>query len=135
MKRGTIVLTKFPFTDLSSSKRRPAVVISKGCSERLDVIVAFISSVIPEKLSETDFLLDLEHKDFPATGLRKKSVFKMDKLATLNKSIFSGELGCLSANILRHLDIKLRTALDLKKVNWSLIPGRLKKKLSGRGIA
>ncbi len=28
MKRGTIVLTKFPFTDLSSSKRRPAVIIS-----------------------------------------------------------------------------------------------------------
>ena len=29
MKRGTIVLTQFPFTDLSTTKRRPAVIVSK----------------------------------------------------------------------------------------------------------
>ena len=29
MKRGAIVLVPFPFTDLSTSKRRPAVIISK----------------------------------------------------------------------------------------------------------
>ena len=28
MKRGTIILTPFPFTDLSNSKVRPALVIS-----------------------------------------------------------------------------------------------------------
>ncbi len=80
MKRGTIVLTKFPFTDLNSSKRRPALIISKVSNEKPDVIVAFISLVIPGRLSETDFVLDTNHKDFPGTGLRKKSVFKMDKL-------------------------------------------------------
>jgi hypothetical protein len=29
MEKGTIVLTRFPFTDLSSAKRRPSVIISK----------------------------------------------------------------------------------------------------------
>ncbi len=113
MKRGAIILTKFPFTDLSSSKRRPAVIISKDCNDKQDVIVAFISSVIPDKLSGTDFVLDMKHKAFPATGLKKESVFKMDKLATLNKSIFSGELGNLSADVLKKLEIKLKIALDL----------------------
>jgi mRNA interferase MazF len=115
MNRGTIVLTKFPFTDLSSSKRRPALVISKTCNEKHDVIVAFISSVIPDQLSETDFVLNTEHRDFPVTGLRKKSIFKMDKVATLNKSIFTGELGYLSKDIIRQLESKLMIALDLKK--------------------
>lgn len=113
MKRGTIVLTKFPFTDLSSSKRRPALIISKVSNEKPDVIVAFISSVIPGRLSETDFVLDTNHKDFPGTGLRKKSVFKMDKLATLDKTIFSGELGNLTTNILVKLEIRLKIALEL----------------------
>jgi mRNA interferase MazF len=117
MNRGTIVLTKFPFTDLTSSKRRPALVISKTSDEKQDVIVSFISSVIPDQLSETDFVLNTEHKDFIVTGLRKKSVFKMDKVATLNKSIFSGELGYLSTDIIRQLETKLMIALDLKKID------------------
>jgi mRNA interferase MazF len=116
MERGSIVLTKFPFTDLSSSKRRPALIISRVSSEKPDVIVAFISSVIPERLSDTDFVLDVNHKFFPGTGLKKKSVFKMDKLATLDKSIFSGELGSLPSHILRRLNTKLKIALALKKI-------------------
>ncbi len=46
MKKGTIVLVKFPFTDLSSAKRRPALVISDQGKTKNDVIVAFISSNI-----------------------------------------------------------------------------------------
>ena len=87
MKKGTIVLTRFPFTDLSSSKRRPAIIVSNVVKNKKDVIVAFISSVIPEKLQKTDLLIDKTNKDFSKTGLRKKSIFKMDKLATLEKSI------------------------------------------------
>lgn len=114
MKRGTIVLTDFPFTDLSSSKRRPAVIISRTSNDKVDVIVAFISSVIPDNLSETDFVLEMEHKDFAQTGLKKDSVFKMDKLATLNKAIFSGEIGALSPGILSRLETRLKIALALK---------------------
>ncbi|MCU0289578.1 MAG: type II toxin-antitoxin system PemK/MazF family toxin, partial [Acidobacteria bacterium] len=111
MERGTVVLTKFPFTDLSSVKRRPAVIISKVSNEKEDVIVAFISSVIPYELSETDFVLDIDHEDFVETGLKKKSVFKMDKLATLNKSIFTGIMGNISADILKQLECRLIIAL------------------------
>ncbi len=82
MERGTIVLTLFPFTDLTTAKRRPAVVISKTHQEKADVIVAFISSVIPSELSATDFMYDSKCKDYSKSGLKKKSVFKLDKLAT-----------------------------------------------------
>ncbi len=113
MEKKTIVLTKFPFTDLSSSKRRPAVIISQVKDEEPDVIVSFISSVIPENPKETDYILETTHKDFNQTGLKKISVFKMDKLATLEKSIFTGELGTVSDDIYKELETRLKKALDL----------------------
>lgn len=42
--KGKIVLVPFPFTDLSASKLRPALVLYEGYR---DVVVAFISSKIP----------------------------------------------------------------------------------------
>jgi mRNA interferase MazF len=115
MERGTIVLTLFPFTDLTSAKRRPAVIISKTSKDKAGVIVAFISSVIPNKLTETDLLFDSERKDYLNSGLKKPSVFKLDKLATLNKSIFTGELGIVDYITLTAIDMKLKIALDLDK--------------------
>jgi len=42
MKKGDIILVPFPFTDLSGSKNRPALVIADS---ELDVTVAFISTI------------------------------------------------------------------------------------------
>ena len=113
MKTGTIVLTRFPYTDLSSSKRRPAVILSKVHPQDPDVIVGFISSVLPNVAVDTDFILATTDVDFSKTGLKKTSVFKMDKLATLDSSIFTGSLGDVSPTILTALRVCLRNALDL----------------------
>jgi len=113
MQKGTIVLTLFPFTDLSTAKRRPAVVVSNTSNSKTDVIVAFISSVIPQELSKTDLLFDSKRKDYYNSGLKKISVIKLDKLATLNTSIFTGELGILESDTLNDIDKKLKIALDL----------------------
>ena len=116
MKKGTIILTRFPFTDLSSRKRRPAIIVSKVDKNKKDIIVAFISSVIPNKISKTDLVINKYDKYFDITGLRKKSVFKMDKLATLEKSIFTGELGAVSNKVLTNINEKLLIALDIKLI-------------------
>lgn len=115
MERGTIVLSRFPFTDLSSTKRRPCVVVSKVDNQKPDVIVAFISSVIPSQIEATDLVIKSTEPDFQETGLHKDSVFKMDKLATLEKSIFSGELGNVSEGIMQKIEERLIIALDLNE--------------------
>ena len=56
MERGTVVLVHFPFTDYNSHKLRPAVIISTN--NKTDVCVAFISSVIPIDLEDSDHILN-----------------------------------------------------------------------------
>lgn len=113
MNKGTIVLTIFPFTDLTSAKRRPALVVSANESPQGDVIVAFISSVVPTTFASTDYFLPMSHTDFTISGLIKDSVIKADKLATLNKSVFSGVLGNLSETTMQNIDFCLKLALDI----------------------
>ncbi len=114
MKRGTIVLVKFPFTDLSADKRRPALIVSREENQKEDFIVAFITSVSTDELSDTDFLFDIKHKDFKKSGLTRTSLIKCDKLATLNWTIFTGELGYLSSETLKDVNNRLKIALELE---------------------
>ena len=84
---GSIVLTRFPFTDLSGDKRRPALVVSRDNDRRTDLVVAFITSV---PRSGPD-MVALDPK--PGTGLKVPSIVRFDKIATLDRSVFAGKLG------------------------------------------
>ena len=88
--KGKIVLVPFPFTDLTATKLRPALVLFEG--ER-DVVVAFISSRLPHELGPTDIMVDEDLPDFELTGLKVASVIKLDKVATISKELILGEIG------------------------------------------
>ncbi len=113
MKRGTVVLTPFPFTDLSGRKVRPAVIVSRSDRSGSDVVLAFITSYHGGSLVGTDLLICQGDPDYPATGLKVDSVVKCDKLVTVDASILLGELGSLSDALLDELNRRLRYALDL----------------------
>ena len=113
MKKGAIVLTPFPFTDLSSTKRRPALIISSPRIAENDVIVAFISSKIITPIAETDYIIDINHPDFKYTGLKKSSILKMAKIVTVEKGILIGEIGQVSNSILKEIEKRLRIVFDL----------------------
>jgi mRNA interferase MazF len=84
---GSIVLARFPFTDLSGNKRRPAGVVSRDNDRRSDVVVAFVASV--QRAGP-----DMDPIDpSPETGLKAPSVIRFDKVATRNKSIIHGRPG------------------------------------------
>jgi len=93
LKRGTVVLTPFPFTDLAGKKVRPALVVSRSDRTGSDVLLAFISSYRAEPLVTTDLLVEQAHPDFAATGLKVSSVVQLDKLVTIATSVLIGELG------------------------------------------
>ena len=113
MKKGTIVLTRFPFTDFSSEKRRPAVIISADNERKSDVIIAFISSVIPTNLFPTDLLLSQDDPDFFQTQLHKTSVIRFDKIMTIEKELIAGELGNLPMELNYEIDKKLKIVFGM----------------------
>ena len=87
VKRGSVVLIRYPFTDLTGAKVRPALVVTPDhLLPRLgDVLCLFISSAMPDDLLPTDFVLEPRHPSFPTTGLKRRSVLRMHKLASLRK--------------------------------------------------
>ena len=84
---GSIVLTRFPFTDLSGDKRRPALVVSQDNDRRADRVVCFITAV-PRNGPDRAPLAPT-----PGSGLKVASVVRFDTLATRDRSVIAGTLG------------------------------------------
>ena len=86
--RGTIVIVSYPFTDLSSSKRRPALVVSNDIynSKTSDVVLVALTSQMPRHVDTSSHIVvdqaDLVHGTIPV-----RSWILISKLFTCDKSI------------------------------------------------
>ena len=110
-KSGDIILVNFPFTDLVSSKVRPAVVINQKGE---DIIILGIFSKIPEKIQESWFVVDETADYFSKTGLKKKSIIKTEKIAVIHNSVIRKSLGAVPENIFAAIKTKLKKTLGLE---------------------
>ena len=105
MAKGDIVLITFPFTDLSGSKLRPAVILT---DTTIDLTVCFITTQL--QLQEST---DVQLMPTTYNGLKKQSLIRISKIATLDKTLAKGLLGRLTSNELSDLNNKLKTLLSL----------------------
>ncbi len=78
---GDIVVVPFPFSDLSSSKRRPALVLAS--LEGNDIIVCQITS--QARFDKYAIILNLN--DFEQNILTKVSLIRPNRIFTANESI------------------------------------------------
>lgn len=104
--KGDVLLVRYPFTDLSSSKIRPAVVFQAEHSSR-DILIIPLTSQTSNLLSG-EFVLD----DWAMAGLNvetavKRGIFTVDSSLTLKK------VGSLSDKDLGRLEQALRVWLGL----------------------
>ena len=92
-KRGDVVLVPFPFTDLTSIKQRPALVISSDPlnQSRPDILVAAITSQIPAQLGEDEILIS--SNETAQWGLPKPSVIRLTKLFSIHQQLIRKSLG------------------------------------------
>ena len=110
-ERGAVVLVRFPFTDLTSSKQRPALVVSSPdfLAAGDDLLVAAISGQRVDRPGRLDHVV----AEWKAAGLLMPSVVRAGKLVTLHRDLIRRGLGRLSAPDLRAVDALLRGALAL----------------------
>jgi len=89
---GDIILVPFPFTDQTTTKKRPAVVISAEAynSGRPDLIIMAITS----RLHQVGKLGEQPVAGWQRAGLLKPSVFK-PILATIENTLVLKQLGTL----------------------------------------
>lgn len=113
--RGSVVLIRFPFTDLTSDKVRPAMVVTPDALiPRLDdLLCIFIPSSTPEELLPTDLRLETSDPSFEQTGLKTNSVFRAHKLALLHKRLVLRVLGEADNDLLETMNSRLKIALGL----------------------
>lgn len=105
MAKGDIVLITFPFTDLSGSKLRPAVVLAET---HLDLTVCFITTQLGWKEP-----FDIALTPTATNGLRKPSLIRASKIATLDRALAKGLLGTLSSLEINDLNAKLQLLFQL----------------------
>ena len=88
--RWDIVLVPFPFTDLSTVKRRPALVVSPDTSNHSgpDLVIAFLTSRVNATPRSGDYRLQA----WRAADLPKPTMLRM-KFATLDRSVVIKTLG------------------------------------------
>lgn len=115
VRRGVIVLVRYPFSDLSSTKVRPAVILTPDdlMPKIDDAMCLFISSTIPSELLPTDIVLKKSDSSFVGTGLKFSSVLRAHKLALLHKSLILRAIGEADMILITRINQKLRIALGL----------------------
>ena len=76
-RQGDIVLVSFPFTDLTTSKRRPALIISPDSFNAAgeDLVLAAITS----NITDDSNAIQLSGADFAEGRLPKQSIVKTTK--------------------------------------------------------
>lgn len=108
--KGKIVLIPFPFTDLTATKLRPALVLHEGDH---DVVLAFISSKTHARTGSAEVIIPTSHAGFLKSGLKVDSVIRLDKIATVLKDLMVGELGELDDDLKAEVNTKLAALFRL----------------------
>ena len=90
---GDIVLVPFPFTDQSTSKKRPAVVVSSNAyhQARPDLVIMAVTS----QLRPTTHFGEVMVQDWQAAGLLKPSAIK-PVITTIEQSLVIRAMGKLA---------------------------------------
>jgi mRNA interferase MazF len=107
---GDIILVPFPFTDQSTSKKRPAVIISSPAynAERPDFIIMAVTS----QIKPTSIIGEVIIQDWEDAGLLKPSAIK-PVITTIEKKLVLKKMGQLKKDDLTTLQKNINMILEL----------------------
>jgi len=92
--KGDVVIVPFPFSDLSGSKRRPALVLTDLCGD--DIMICQITSQPTDDI----FAQTLKSKDFVSGSLPVDSFIRPARIFTADKHIVFCKIGQITPELL-----------------------------------
>lgn len=107
VESGDILLLPFPFSGLEYVKVRPAVLITVTKDKFKDIVVAAITSVVPDEINENQIILSPSISN----NLKKISVLRADRIFTLKQEQILNKLGKLDSQDFDKLAYILSTLL------------------------
>lgn len=104
---GSVLLVKFPYSDLSSYKNRPAIVVAKA--EFNNLVLCQITS---QKISSKMVVSLNSPQDFDVGELPLSSFIRTDKIFTADSSLIVRELGKVSDTKLQEVLSQIRKLFE-----------------------
>ena len=105
MPKGEIILIPFPFTNLTDTKIRPCLVLIEA---EFDVTVSFITTQ-----TGWDDKASLQISPTVTNGLKKPSLIRLNKFATIDKELIIGKIGALNKEEMNSVNLKLKEVFQL----------------------
>jgi mRNA interferase MazF len=99
--KGDIVVLPFPYADLSSSKKRPALVLASLKGD--DIILCQITS----QFVKDAYAIALDNSEFIIGSLNKPSNIRPNRLFTAEKSIITKKIGTVKHEVFEKVADKL----------------------------
>jgi mRNA interferase MazF len=113
MIKNSIVLVPFPFDDYSASKVRPAICLTSEIGKHHHIIIAFITSKIPDEYVESDLVIKKDSELSPGTGLLVDSVIRLHKIVTIPSSLIKRKLGTINKSLEIEVEKKIKTLFEI----------------------
>ncbi|MFO0890608.1 MAG: type II toxin-antitoxin system PemK/MazF family toxin [Isosphaeraceae bacterium] len=115
MKRGDVVLVRFPHPSGLRGKKRPAVVVQSDAYAGVvgTLVVAEVTKNLAMKDDPSCVYIEVTTSEGRSTGLVRDSVVSCLVLVTVYADAVERVLGSLSPALAQRLDAGLRTALHL----------------------
>ncbi len=107
IRDGHIVLFKFPQTDQTVGKLRPALVIRRLPGVHDDWLICMISSQLSQQVPDFDEVVNDKDADFKQSGLKTSSVIRISRLAVVNRTVLLGSVGSIGTERLELIKNRL----------------------------
>jgi mRNA interferase MazF len=110
-EQGDILLLPVPFTDLSSSKRRPVIVVSKNEYHQTtsDMVVVAMTS----NPTRTPYSFIITSSDLTAGSLNRPGYVRADKIYTLAQNIAVKTFGRVNNATLERIRVLLQELTEI----------------------
>jgi mRNA interferase MazF len=108
-KRGDILWVRFPFSDASSNKLRPALIIS---NDVINQTRDYLLMQVTTNLRNDTLSFFIAHKDFKETPLLKQSELRLHKIFILHENLIENKITSVGIAFMQTVIRKLMLLLQ-----------------------